>query len=206
MTAYFNQKPLLADCVLSVLRCLTCRDRFEEHDGELVCHGCGRKYPFVNGIFRFVDADQYAGICGFQWHLRSKLQPETAENDGSERAFRRRTCFHSEDLTRKLVLDIGCGTGRFADMATRRGTHVVDIDVSLAAEVAAGNLADHEATIFQGDVFQLPFATASFDYIYSIGLHHTPDCEEAFKWLPVLLKPGGRIAICLYSATISGTR
>jgi hypothetical protein len=31
-------------------------------------------------------------------------------------------------------------------------------------------------------------------------LHHTPNCEQAFKRLPKLLKPGGRIAIWLYSA------
>ena len=50
-------------------------------------------------------------------------------------------------------------------------------------------------------MFKLPFAPESFDYIYSIGvLHHTPDCEQAFKGLPRLLKPGGRIAIWLYSA------
>jgi SAM-dependent methyltransferase len=46
----------------------------------------------------------------------------------------------------------------------------------------------------------LPFAPGSFDYIYSIGvLHHTPNCEQAFRVLPDLLKPGGRIAIWLYS-------
>jgi SAM-dependent methyltransferase len=46
----------------------------------------------------------------------------------------------------------------------------------------------------------LPFAPESFDYIYSLGvLHHTPDCEAAFRVLPGLLKPGGRIAIWLYS-------
>jgi SAM-dependent methyltransferase len=77
---------------------------------------------------------------------------------------------------------------------------VVGVDLSLAAEVAARNLAGREATIFQADVFHLPFAAGSFDFIYSIGvLHHTPDCERAFKMLPGLLKPGGRIAIWLYS-------
>jgi SAM-dependent methyltransferase len=95
---------------------------------------------------------------------------------------------------------VGCGMGRFADVATRWGAHVVGVDLSLAAEVAARNLADRNVTIFQADVFQLPFAPQSFDFIYSIGvLHHTPDCERAFKMLPGLLKPGGRIAIWLYS-------
>jgi SAM-dependent methyltransferase len=192
---------MLADRVLSVLRCLTCRDRLEERERELVCLGCGRKYPFVNAIFRFVDAQQYAGSFGFQWQLHAKTQLDTAENNRSERAFCCRTGFRPQDLAGKLVLDVGCGMGRFADVATRWGAYVVGIDLSLAAEVAARNLAGREATIFQADVFELPFAPSSFDYIYSIGvLHHTPDCEKAFKSLPVLLKPGGRIAIWLYSA------
>lgn len=202
MTESFGQKqPLLADRVLSVLRCLTCRDRLMQRENELVCVGCLRKYPCVNGVFRFVDAQTYAGSFGFQWHVHARTQLDTAESSRSERAFRRRTGFHPEDLAGRLVLDVGCGMGRFADVATSWGAHVVGNDLSLAAEVAARNLADREATVFQADVFQLPFAPASFDFIYSIGvLHHTPDCERAFKSLPLLLKPGGRIAIWLYSA------
>ncbi len=202
MTESCNQKQaLLAERVLSILRCLTCRERLEAGENELVCIGCGRKYPCVKGVIRFVDTQQYVGSFGFQWHVHAKTQLDTAESKRSERAFRRRTGFRPEDLAGKLVLDVGCGMGRFADVATRWGAHVVGIDLSLAAEVAARNLADRQATIFQADVFHLPFAPASFDYIYSIGvLHHTPDCEKAFKSLPVLLKPGGRIAIWLYSA------
>jgi SAM-dependent methyltransferase len=61
---------------------------------------------------------------------------------------------------------------------------------------AAKNLADRPATVFQADVFKLPFAPQSFDYIYSMGgLHHTPDCEQAFRGHFRLLKPGGGIAI-----------
>lgn len=149
---------------------------------------------------RFVDEQQYTGSFGFQWHVHARTQLDTAENHRSERAFRRRTGFHPADLVGKLVLDVGCGMGRFADVATRWGAHVVGVDLSLAAEVAARNLVGREATIFQADVFQLPFVPESFDVIYSIGvLHHTPDCERAFKALPRLLKPGGRIAIWLYS-------
>jgi SAM-dependent methyltransferase len=190
----------IADEVLSVLRCLSCQGHLDEGEGGLVCAACGHKYPRVNGVTRFVDAQQYTGSFGFQWHVHSRTQLDTKESNRSERAFRRRTGFRPEDLAGKLVLDVGCGMGRFADVATRWGAHVVGIDLSLAAEVAARNLADRKATIFQADVFHLPFAPGSFDFIYSIGvLHHTPDCERAFKMLPVLLKPGGRIAIWLYS-------
>ena len=190
----------VADEVLSVLQCLSCRGQLEDRENELACLNCGKRYPQVKGVIRFVDEQQYAGSFGFQWHVHARTQLDTKESQRSERAFRRRTGFRPEDLAGKLVLDVGCGMGRFADVATRWGAHVVGVDLSLAAEVAARNLAGRDATIFQADVFHLPFAPESFDFIYSIGvLHHTPDCERAFKMLPGLLKPGGRIAIWLYS-------
>ena len=190
----------IADDVLSILRCLSCQGRLDGRATELACLGCGRKYPVVKGVARFVDEQHYAGSFGFQWQIHARTQLDTAESNRSERAFIRRTGFRPEDLAGKLVLDVGCGMGRFADVATRWGAHVVGVDLSLAAEVAARNLAERNATILQADVFRLPFAPESFDFIYSIGvLHHTPDCERAFKVLPALLKPGGRIAIWLYS-------
>ena len=201
MTVSSNRKHSgVADEVLSVLRCLSCRGHLEDRGSELACTGCGRKYPQINGVIRFVEEQQYAGSFGFQWQVHARTQLDTNESNRSEREFRLRTGFRPEDLAGKLVLDVGCGMGRFADVATRWKAKVVGIDLSLAAEVAARNLAGREATIFQADVFQLPFAPECFDFIYSIGvLHHTPDCERAFKMLPGLLKPGGRIAIWLYS-------
>jgi SAM-dependent methyltransferase len=155
----------------------------------------------LNGVVRFVDAQNYADSFGFQWKLYARTQLDDANSQRSENAFRRRTGFRPEDLAGRLVLDVGCGMGRFAEVATRWGAYVVGIDLSLASEVAAKNLEDRAAAIFQSDVFQLPFAPGSFDFIYSIGvLHHTPNCERAVKVLPKLLKPGGRIAVWLYSS------
>ena len=166
----------------------------------MVCAGCSRKFPAVKGVVRFVDAERYAGSFGFQWHLFRQTQLDNETSRRSESDFRRRTGFEPEDLAGKLVLDVGCGMGRFAEVATRWGAHVVGVDLSLAAEVAEENLRDRQAVFFQADVFKLPFAPESFDHIYSLGvLHHTPDCKAASQVLPGLLKPGGRIAIWLYS-------
>lgn len=190
----------LADKVMSILRCISCRSELRQEADGLTCTFCGRSFPVVKGVVRFVDAEHYAGSFGFQWQLHARTLWDGEESDRSAQDFRRRTGFVPEDFAGKLVLDVGCGMGRFADVVTRWGGYVVGIDLSLAAEVAARNLAGCEATIFQADVFQLPFAPESFDLIYSLGvLHHTPDCERAFKALPGLLKPGGRIAIWLYS-------
>ena len=191
----------LPDQILTILHCLSCQGSLCQKETGLVCTVCQRLYPVVKNVVRFVDAEHYAGSFGFQWLTFRDTQLDNELSRRSEADFRRRTGFVPEDLAGKLVLDVGCGMGRFAEVATRWGAQVVGIDLSRAPEAAADNLKDRNALFFQADVFKLPFQPGSFDLIYSIGvLHHTPNCEQAFKVLPPLLKPGGGIAIWLYSA------
>ena len=199
-TAHTDRK--IPGSVLEILVCPSCRSALKEDENGLRCSGCGSFFPRINGLIRFVDTQKYAGTFGFQWKKFALTQMDSASSHMSDMDFRRRTGFTPEDLAGKLVLDVGCGMGRFAELASRWGARVVGVDLSLAAEVAAHNLADRESvTIFQADVFSLPFAPESFDIIYSLGvLHHTPNCEQAFKLLPRLLKPGGVIALWVYSA------
>jgi SAM-dependent methyltransferase len=154
----------------------------------------------VNDVVRFVPERTYADSFGYQWHCYSTTQLDSSRAYGSEKDFLKKTGLKPEDLKGKLVLDVGCGMGRFAEVATRWGARVIGIDLSAAAEVAAKNLAGRDFLAFQADVLALPFAPETFDCIYSVGvLHHTPSCEQAFKVLPQLLKPGGVIAVWLYS-------
>ena len=194
------QSPLSAD-LQAILRCLSCGGKLESDSaGGFLCPACKRAYPNANGIARFVDAQQYAASFGFQWHRYQKTQLDHDEVLEADRNFRMKTGLRPEELKGKLVLDVGCGMGRFAEVATRWGARVVGIDLSAAAEVAAKNLPDREFVAFQADVFALPFAPESFDIIYSLGvLHHTPDCEAAVKALDKYLKPGGILAVWLYS-------
>ena len=194
------QSPLSAD-LQAILRCLSCGSTLDsDQAGGYLCPACKRAYPNVNGIARFVDAQHYAASFGFQWHRYQKTQLDSEELRESERHFLAKTAMRPEDLKGKLVLDVGCGMGRFAEVATRWGARVVGVDLSAAAEVAAKNLVDREFTAFQSDAFALPFALESFDVIYSIGvLHHTPDCEAAVKGLNKYLKPGGLLVVWLYS-------
>jgi len=192
-----RSRPLLTADLLSLLCCPVCRLQIEEWQRSYRCSGCGKEFPVVRNVLRFVDSDSYADSFGYQWQKFSttQLRPEFAE-----RNFRRKTGLREEHLRGKLVLDVGCGMGRFADVATRWGARVVGIDLSSAAEVAARNLTGRNFAPLQADIFALPFLPESFDCIYSVGvLHHTPDCERAFKTLAQYLKPGGSIAVWLYS-------
>ena len=191
----------LYDELLLILRCLDCDARLDrDQTGGLVCSACGRTYPNARGVVRFVDERNYADSFGFQWHRYDRTQLDHDEVRESDHHFCIKTGLRAQDLKGKLVLDVGCGMGRFAEVATRWGARVVGVDLSAAAEVAAKNLADRDFVAFQADVFSLPFAPESFDLIYSLGvLHHTPDCEKAVKVLNRFLKPGGTLAVWLYS-------
>ncbi len=187
----------LPDELLSLLCCPVCRSALQEIQEGYSCAACGKQFPVVRNVVRFTDDHNYAHSFGSQWQKfsRTQLRPEI-----SERQLRRKTGLREQDLRNKLVLDVGCGMGRFADVATRWGARVIGVDLSAAAEVAARNLGDREFLAIQADVFALPFVPGIFDCIYSVGvLHHTPDCEKAFKILPQYLKPGGTIAVWLYS-------
>lgn len=183
--------------LVHLLRCPSCRSSLREQADGYICTACGRSFPRVDGVVRFVDPSNYADSFGFQWHRFSKTQLDPPM---SEWNMLKKTRLRPEELRGKLVLDIGCGMGRFAEVATRWGARVIGIDLSVAVEAAAKNLSGREFVGFQADVFALPFAPETFDVIYSIGvLHHTPDCERAFKNLEQYLRPGGTIAVWLYS-------
>jgi SAM-dependent methyltransferase len=182
------------------LCCPMCRGALVSHDGGFACSSCGRRFPNVRGVVRFVDEGNYADSFGYQWQRFQLTQMDHDGRNLSELDFIRKTGLKPQDFKDKLVLDVGCGTGRFAEVVTRWGARVVGVDLSAAAEVAAKNLSEREFVAFQADVFALPFAPESFDCIYSMGvLHHTPDCETAVKALPQYLKPGGILTVWLYS-------
>ena len=156
--------------------------------------------PVVRGIPRFVASDAYVSSFGFEWNRHAATQLDDATHRESEEAFRAKTGLTPADVAGRLLLDVGCGMGRFADVVSRWGGRVVGVDLSLAVDAAQANLEGREnVRILQADLFHLPFSPGTFDIVYSIGvLHHTPDCEKACREIFRFVRPGGRACIWVY--------
>ena len=169
--------------------------------GGLVCAHCEVTFPIVRGVPRFVGTDQYVASFSYEWNRWNQVQLDIANGRReSEETFAEKTGFTPEELHDKLVLDVGCGAGRFLDVASRWGATVIGIDLSFAVEASQKNVGSRSnVSVVQADVFRLPFRDATFDAIFSIGvLHHSRDTREAFLQLPRLLKAGGDLAVWLY--------
>ncbi len=164
------------------------------------CAACGLEVPVIRGIPRFVASDAYTASFSFEWNRHRNTQLDNTTSQESEDTFRAKTGLSPEEVAGRLVLDVGCGMGRFADIISRWGGRVVGIDLSLAVEAAHGNLGEREnVRILQADLFHLPFLPGTFDIVYSLGvLHHTPDCEKAFRQLVPYVRPGGRLCVWVY--------
>ncbi len=175
-------------------------EKSTESSKELSCDSCQTKYPIIQGIPRFVASDLYTTNFSFEWKIHQKTQIDNDQRRYSTENFYLRFGSSPETFQGKRVLDVGIGTGRYADVALRAGAEVWGIDLSYAVEVAQRNLSHFpNLHLAQADVFHLPFPPESFDIIYSFGvLHHTPDPRKAFDGLIKLLKPNGLICITVY--------
>lgn len=188
------------------LRCVKCSAEGVALAGDAwVCPRCAARFPIVRGVARFVDSEAYTNSFGFQWNYFAKSQLDSANGTTRSRdAFVQKTGFRLEELRGRRVLDAGCGMGRFAEVAASAGAEVHAVDLSAAVEAAQKNLTGTgDVRFYQGDILNLPFSEGTFDYIYSIGvLHHTPNTRRAFLSLVPLLRPGGSIAIWVYSTKL----
>ena len=105
------------------------------------------------------------------------------------------------------LLDLGCGAGRHAFEAARRGAQVVALDMDRAElqQVAAIAAAMAEAGELQvpasittsvGDATRMPFPDDSFDIVIAAEvMEHIPADQVAIREVARVLRPGGVAAV-----------
>ena len=198
-------------------------------EGQLCCTTCRKVYPIKQGVPDLlptesvqVDGDnlkqlQIATIdrFGFEWRHFSDWGwlaeypdvPNAEEKfygglvEHTQTAFRSKSLFQEDDLQPgHLVLDAGCGNGRFTNQAAQTGAEVVGIDLGWGVYSAFEHMQSlPNVHIVRGDLFRLPFADGTFDRVFSIGvLMHTGNAGAAFDSIARTLRPSGLLVARVY--------
>jgi len=94
----------------------------------------------------------------------------------------------------RRVLDLGCGVGYGAFwLASYGARQVTAVDLGLVALRYAGAAYSHPRLRYaQADALHLPFADASFDFVFSSQvIEHVSSVEQFMREIRRLLAPGG---------------
>ncbi|HUL72191.1 MAG TPA: class I SAM-dependent methyltransferase [Vicinamibacterales bacterium] len=97
------------------------------------------------------------------------------------------------------LLDVACGSGQLALVASRRGARVTGVDIATNAILAARGRATAEgldARFDEGDAEALPYADATFDVVTTLfGAMFAPRPDLVAAELLRVCRPGGTIAM-----------
>jgi len=97
-----------------------------------------------------------------------------------------------------LVVDVGCGTGRFTHpLAERFAAHVIGVDPSAKMlDGARAKQSNPRVEFRQAPAERLPLDDATVDLIFmSMMVHHLEDRESAAQECRRVLRPDGRVFI-----------
>lgn len=98
----------------------------------------------------------------------------------------------------KMILDAGCGPGKYAQILLERGAQVVGFDISPAMVAKAAQRNGSNGTFFVHDLSEpIPIEEdGKFDFVLcALALHYLEDPQPAVKEFYRLLKPGGRLIV-----------
>jgi SAM-dependent methyltransferase/uncharacterized protein YbaR (Trm112 family) len=203
------------DCQIA----LTCDTIAAEGDdietGTLGCSRCGKNYPVVRGVPRFITAEhslmgenvKTADAFGWQWQKFDRLHDLAAyESQFLDWIYPITPDFFQG----KVVLDAGCGMGRFSLVSNKFGAKLVlAIDVSQSVEAAHDNTRNlSNIQVIQADIHNLPLRRglqAQVDFCFSIGvLHHLDNPQAGFDALVRHLQSEGTIYAWVYGRENNG--
>lgn len=173
-------------------------DRVRE--GVLLEPIAGLRYPITKFIPRFVPPANYATSFGFQWHQHRDTQQDvySGASGSSERFFSESRWGRS--LEGEVLLEVGCGAGRFTGPALTTGATLISFDYSNAVDANYEiNGANDRLLLVQADVYAIPVRKDFVDAAFCFGvLQHTPDPRRSFESIIGHVRSGGRIAADVY--------
>ena len=142
------------------------------------------KYKIKKNIPRFVPESNYSDSFGFQWNKFRKTQLDSYSGMRiSENRLFKATGLNEKTLKGDLVLEAGSGAGRFTEVLVKQKINLYSFDYSSAVDANfLNNGGSSNLTLFQGDIFNIPFKDCTFDHVICLGvLQHTQTPKELLK-------------------------
>ena len=176
-------------------------------DGELTCTGCKTVYLIIKGVpffdLNISDSDVDRNIKNFadEWnYFTSKIDEKLTRGELESYFY---SFVQYKDLDNKIILDAGCGGGRFSYIISRltNAKEIIGVDLSNAVFTAFDNTKHlGNVTIIQADIRKMPFKKKKlFDFILSVGvIHHMPDPYMGFEYLIQHLNENAKILAWVY--------
>jgi ubiquinone/menaquinone biosynthesis C-methylase UbiE len=171
---------------------------YNKQPGAVLKAGDKEIVSFMSGAEQNIDKKTVESF-GEEWKKFDTFSPAEIKNAGDQ---------YFDIVTDKIlnkntvVLDLGCGTGRWSKYIGDRAGFIEAIDPS-AAVFAAAHLTREMTNIriTQASSDNIPFADDSFDFMMSLGvLHHIPDTGLALQSGVKKVKQGGYVLLYLYYA------
>ncbi len=185
--------------------CNKTQTEFSEAKGKLISNES--EINIKDGIPRFVENNNYASAFGEQWKKYKKTQLDSYTKVPITYERIKRCCGEElfNNLSGKIVLEAGCGAGRFTEVLLEQGCKLASFDLSDAVEANADNfpISDRHL-LFQADIYDIPFKPQQFDVVICLGvIQHTPSPEKTIAKLYEQVKPGGWLVIDHYTHKLS---
>ncbi|MDD4871075.1 MAG: methyltransferase domain-containing protein [Kiritimatiellae bacterium] len=207
--------------VADILVCPKCSGQLKIKPDEILCLGCGSKYPIRGGVpllARLGTSDTWSTDNGkseisskaYQEQYHDIVQAEDYNKAYKQKLFKRMSTAREYSILQRLlrsqghcgvILDLPCGGGRLSPQIAPFTDLLVEADIA-EGQVFYGkrNLSLNTPQIWMtASAFHIPFRNESFDGTVCCRLcHHLPTAKERQRLIKELLRVSKRFVIMTF--------
>jgi SAM-dependent methyltransferase len=186
----------------NLILCPNCHTSMNLNTNHLTCPN-SHKIEVREGVILLVNNESYSSSFGQQWNYFSETQLDSFNGSNlTEKRFFDETGWSKDSLADAVVLDAGCGSGRFTEIAAKYAKTVISVDLSDAIFAIPKSVTNQGNVIrIHGDLRNLPLNFSKITHVFSIGvLQHTPKPYKTLLNLTKSMHPGTKFAFTAYAS------